>query len=530
VERAAWLLAACLAALPLLGGLVLLYRRFYRDDGNQARRIVKNSALPLLLRLLVRGLDLLVALIVLSVVAPELLGAYSLAALFIVQYLGTVSEFGLGLLLTREAAKAPLAAPRLFGLTLTLRLLLTAACVPAAALLIGVYALLGALGVGAALSPLGQQAIWILLLTLPASAYAGAVSALYMAAERMETPALVELITAILSTVARVAVVLLGFGVLGLAWAAVGVSLLAAAIFYLLQRREFFAPRLAWDGPALWGLARTAFPLMLNGLLLAVFFRFDTFLIRAFGGSDLAVQQYMMPYQVIGIAMILPPALVGAVFPMLARQAGDAANRAGLQRAQLGTLRVLLLLAMPLATAMTLLAPELVRFFTRANADAYLPESAHVLAVTAWFLPLSFVNGLNQYVLIALDRQRSITLAFGIAAAFNFGLNLLAVPLLGLLGASAVTILTECVLYLVFRRALRPEALAPGLLPLAWRPALAALVLAAALLPLKAFGLAAGPALLLAVPLGALAYGAALWALGVLGAEERALVRRVIGG
>lgn len=530
MDRLYWLLLACLVALPLLLALALVYRRLYRDEGNAARRIVKNSAVPLAFRLLVKGLDLVVALVVLSAIAPGVLGAYDLAALFVVQYLGALSDFGLGVLLTREAARAPEAGPRLFAATLTLRLLLCLACVPLVALLIGAYALLGALGVGTQLSLLGQQAIWILLLTLPFAAYSGAVTSLYMAAERMEVPALIELLTAILSTVARIGVVLLGFGVLGLSWAAVAVSALTALIFFALQRRAFFTPRLLWEGSLLRQLAATAFPLMLNGLLVAVFFRFDTFIIRAVAGSDLAVAQYAMPYRVLNIAMILPPIVVGAVFPLLSRAAvGAAADRPALLRAQRATLAALLALAFPLAMAMTLLAPELVRFFTRANAPAYLPASALVLAITAWFLPLSFVNGLNQYVLIALDRQRAITGAFALAASVNLGLNLVAVPLFGLLGASAVTILTEVVLYAVFARALRPEALAPSLLPLVWRPALAGLALALALLPLKALGLAPGPTLALAAPLGMLAYAAALWVLGALGAEERAMVRRVLG-
>lgn len=529
MSRTTLLLLGCLLALPLLAGLALLWRRRYRDEGNQARRLLKNSAVPLGLRLLVKGLDLVVALLVLSTIAPAALGAYDLAALFVVQYLGTLSEFGLGLLLTREAAREPAAARRLFGATLLLRLLLCVACVPVAALLIGGYALLGA-----PLSLVGQQAIWVLLLTLLPGAYSGAATSLYQAAEQMEVPAFLELLTAIVSTVARITVVLLGWGVLGLAWAAVAVSCATALAFGVLQTRSFFAPRLAWDASLLRGLARQSFPLMLNGLLLAVFFRFDAFLVRAFAGGDDAVALYTMPYRVLSIAMVLPPAIVGAVFPLLARRA--AGERAALAQAERVTLQALLLLAVPLATGMSLLAPQLVAFFTRDNAPFYLTISPVVLAVTAWFLPLSFVNGLSQYLLIALGRQGRITLAFGLSAAFNFGLNLLLIPLAGawglrssLVAASVVTILTEGVLYGVLRRELRPEGLSPPLGPLLWRPAGAALAMGLVLLPLRWLPLLPGLALLLAAVGGPLAYGAALWLLGAFGHEERALVRRVLG-
>src|SRR5690606_41318030 len=66
----------------------------------------------------------------------------------------------------------------------------------------------------------------------------------------------------------------------------------------------------------------------------------------------------------------------------------------------------------------------------------------------------------SQYVLIAVNRQAAITRAFLLGAAFNLGANLLLIPLLatylgrpewGLYAAAAVTILSELVLYAVFR-------------------------------------------------------------------------------
>jgi O-antigen/teichoic acid export membrane protein len=526
-DRILLLLIGCLAALPVLGGAALLWRRFYHDDEtNAARRIFKNSAVPLVLRLLVRGLDLVVAVVLLRQLAPDALGAYNLAALFVVQYLGTLSEFGLGTLLTREAAKEPQAASRLFAATLALRLLLVAACIPAVGLLIGLYWGLAQAGLGAPLSSLEQQALWVLVLTLVPGAYSGAVTALCYARERMELPALIELFTALLSTVARIGVVLLGGGVLALAWAAVGVSSITALLFVGLQFRWLFAPGLLWDTLLLRQLLGSGLPLMLNGLLVAVFFRFDTFLIRAFGDA-LAVQRYTMPYQVLGIAMILPPIIVNAVFPLLSRRAGE--ERVRLAQAQQTTLRALLLLALPLAMALSVLAVPLVMLFTGDNAPDYLlGGSALVLAITAWFLPLSFVNGLNQYLLIAIDQQRAITLAFAIAAISNLGLNLLAIPLFGLVGASVVTILTEVVLYVVLLRALRRERLVPPLFILGWRPLVAALAMGLGLLPLLRLDMPL-LILLLALPVGAASYGVMLWLLGAFGVEERALVRRVLG-
>ena len=66
-DRIKLFLFGTIALLLLLGLAALLWRRFYREDSaNTARRVVKNSAVPLVLRLIVRALDLLFAFVLLD--------------------------------------------------------------------------------------------------------------------------------------------------------------------------------------------------------------------------------------------------------------------------------------------------------------------------------------------------------------------------------------------------------------------------------------------------------------------------------
>ncbi|HET9222984.1 MAG TPA: oligosaccharide flippase family protein, partial [Roseiflexaceae bacterium] len=373
MQRSTLLLIGLAALLPLLALAALLWRRFYRDDpANTARRVVKNSAVPLTLRLFVRALDMAFLLILQRTLDAPQIGPYDLAVLFVGIYLATITEFGLGVLLTREAARDPAAAPRLFGSTLALRLLMVlCGAAPATLLLLGGYGLLSSAGLVESITPAGQQAIWVLLLTLLPSAYSSAVTALYNAAERMEVPALIEVATAVISMAARLAVLWLGFGIVGLSWAAVGVSTITALIFFRLQRRDFFTPTLRWDWIELRLLAVLALPLMFNNLLNTVFFRFDTFIVKAFGDGqgDFLVNQYNVAYKVISIATILTPAVTFAVFPTLSRRATG--ERTALAHAQNSTLSVLLLLAFPIAAGISVLAPELVLLVNGSKALEY---------------------------------------------------------------------------------------------------------------------------------------------------------------
>lgn len=531
--RLLWISAALVGVLALAGLAALLWRRLYRDDpANAARRVFKNSAVTFGLRLLVRGLDMVVFFLLAGSLNVARFGDYTFATLLVGQYLATFAEFGLGVLLTRDVARDPGAARRLFGVTLALRLLLVlAGALPLALLVVAALAALGQ-----PLSAEGTAVILIFLLTLVPAAYSGAVTALYNANERMEVPALMELVTASLNFLARIAVIVLALGIVGLAWAAVAVTTVTAVMFFFLQRRAFFPPSLRWDPPGMRALIPTALPLMLNTLLGVVFFRFDVFIVRAFGGAgaEELVGQYNLAYTILSLALIVPPAVTFAVFPLLSRRAGD--DRAGFAAAQGRTLQLLMALAFPMAMGLSVLAYDLVRLFTRSQFADY-QTSVVALAVLAWFLPLSFANGLLQYALIALDRQRSITTAFLIGAAFNLAANLVAIPAatlaLGrpewaLYAAAAITIVSELVLYLVFRPLLRGEGLAPHLAALSWRPLLAALAMGAAMLGIKAL-LPDWPGSVAAALVAPAAYGAALWALGGIGAEERALALRILG-
>lgn len=532
------LLIAIAVMLMLTAVGALLWKRIYRDDAeNVARRVLKNSTVPFVMRLIVRAIDMVFFVILIRWLPGAEVGAYFLAVMLVGQYLSTVVEFGLGVLLTRQVAQDPTAAPRLFSVTLLIRwLMVLVAAVPTTALLIGVYELLGRAGLGEALSPLGQQAAWIMLLTLIPSAYSGAVTALYNAAERMEVPALLEVVTAVIGFVVRLAVLWLGLGIIGLAWAAVAVTSITALIYLGLQVRTFFRPTLRWDWSLIVYLVPLALPLMFNNLLNAVFFTSDVFIVKAFGAGqgDVLVAQYQVAYKIITIAMILPPVVTFAVFPVLARRAVE--DRAAMVQAQNRTLQALLLMAFPIAMGLSVLSYDLVLLIEGSEARTYLPISAHVLSILAWFVPLSFVNGLLQYVLIAVNRQRAITRAFMIGATFNIVTNLIAVPWattvllqphVGLYAASATTILSEVVLLLIFLPLLRHEGLTPPLLALAWRPAVAALVMGAALL--GTLVLVGTWGWLVACGIAVPVYGATLWLLGAFGAEERALALRILG-
>ena len=105
--------------------------------------------------------------------------------------------------------------------------------------------------------------------------------------------------------------------------------------------------------------------------------------------------------------------------------------------------------------------------------DKFLPHGATALAILIWFLPLSYVNAITQYILIALDQQKWIAIAFALATVFNLATNIIFVPQYGYAAAAVTTVLSELVLLAPFVVIARRREISLPIISAGWRPALA---------------------------------------------------------
>jgi O-antigen/teichoic acid export membrane protein len=122
-----------------------------------------------------------------------------------------------------------------------------------------------------------------------------------------------------------------------------------------------------------------------------------------------------------------------------------------------------------------------------------------------------------------LGQQRFLTKAFILGLVFNVAANLVAIRYFSYVGAAFVTILSEIVLLIPFYYGVRRHLASIPFWSIAWRPTAAAAVMGIAL-----WGLVARTSLLVAVPVAGLLYVVLLVALGALGDDERALLRRLV--
>jgi O-antigen/teichoic acid export membrane protein len=506
------LMASFIAAIGLVVGAGYWFRQRLAGRLTAAttiQRIVKNVSVPLAAQLLNKMMDFAFAIFMLRLLGPLNAGKYAFAVVLI-GYFAIFTDFGLGTLLTREVAKAKDQANRYLANTAILRLLLTSFSIPL---------LLGVLGLYAWRSSLTPDIVWTSLLLMAAifpSGIASAFSSVFSAHEQMEFPAAVSLVSNLLRMVLGVTVLLLGWGIVGLGTVSFVVSMVTAVIFYRLLTRTFFRPSLEVDTAFQKGMLQTAYPLMINNFLSTIFFRIDVMLLKPMQG-DLVNGWYTTAYKFVDGLIIIPSLFTLAIFPILSRYAQ--AGRESLLRAYTLSLRALLLLGMPLAVGIALLADRIVVLFF---GHEYAP-SGTALMILIWFLPFSFINSLTQYVLIAVNQQRFLTFAFLLGAAFNILTNLILIPTYSYLGAAFTTILSEIVLLIPFLYAVRKHVGRVSLLAISWRPALASFAMGAILWWLRPLNIAA------LVIIGVIAYGVALVLLRTFNEEDRALVKGLLG-
>lgn len=302
----------------------------------------------------------------------------------------------------------------------------------------------------------------------------------------------------------------LGFGYYGLVLAnLLGVAILTISCWRGARRLGVRAVRTSM---AVWpSLLRASLPFGVIGFALGLSYKFDSILLNIFRG-DLETGYYNAAYNLIFSTVVLSNVVNSALYPSLARQAST--NSEALPPIYQRALRYLVLLSLPIAIGVFVLAGQLIPFLYTA---AYQPAVA-VLQILIWVVPFMFISEFLGYIVVIGGKEKQVARAVIVSTLANVAANLVLVPWLGLFGASVMTVLTEVILvgqYLWHLRAM--------LRHFDWGYIVVRPVVAAAAMGSLMF-LGRGLSLPTEIALGAVAYFGLLLVLGVVGKEELAFL------
>lgn len=531
----------------LLGGY-WLWGRYYHPSGDEdeVRTVAKNSLVPMILNLSNKAVDFAFAMLYVRILGPAGTGQYA----FVVAVYGIfeiVSRYGLGTLLTRDVSADKNQSSRYLTNVIALRTLLWLVSLPLLGLVIWIYRSFDNIGLGwttVELTAIGTQEVQALLIFAVAMLFANwadALSSTFMAFEKMEYPAGLANAVALMKVALGALVLILGWGYVGLAAVSLVMNILQTIWLYGLLRRTLFVPEWKWDWRLQKWMINNSGPLMINHLLATIFWRIDLWILRPLAGSA-ALGLYSVGLKYLDGLNIIPSVFTMAVFPLMSRYARRDQEAEGggenLLRAYVLCLRLLVIVCLPIAMIVTLVARDLVylvggaEYLDVAETFRFLGRevtvpwggSALALRVIIWSIPIGFVNSITQYVLIAVNQQRYLTKAFIIGVIFNVVGNLIFIPGFGYIGAAVVTIFSEFSLLFPFYASVRRHVGSVPWWSIFWRPALA--VGAMGVIAYGLMGLELNPWVAAAVSL--VGYGVGLVVTGVFRQQDMAVVMQAL--
>jgi O-antigen/teichoic acid export membrane protein len=453
-------------------------------------RAVLNTALVLAARIVSR----LVALVTVVVLANHLGGDGYGRYTTLVAYsalVSVVADLGLNTLYTREAARDPERLSRFLSTLFTGKLALGLA---ASLMLFGALAFAG---LGNLLVP---GAVLLVFTT-----YASLLRNTFYAVGRLEF----EAVTILCEIAIQAGLILFGArtgqGVPFFIWAyAASYGFTCAYCLVVIPLFRLAPLSFVFDFALFKGWLRLAYPFAIGSFLTNLYFKADVPILQHFKPFQ-EVGWYQFAYKPFESLQFLPLAIQTVVYPLLGVYYRESA--AQLSAAYARFFKILLVLGWPISVGTFVLVHPIGRLFR------LFPQSEPSLRILSLAIVFLFVNSAFTAMLYAIDRQDLFAWATAIAVVVNLTLNFLLIPLYGYLAASATTVVTEAAFsvagwWLVGRRHKLPW------LRLSWRVVIAGLAMGAVLVPL------AGRSILISIPAGVAAYGAALWLLRAVQRDE----------
>ena len=181
---------------------------------------------------------------------------------------------------------------------------------------------------------------------------------------------------------------------------------------------------------------KLSWPLLLSGAAVVIYMKIDQVMIKTMlTASDVGL--YGVAARISEAVYFIPGIIAGSLFPAIIAARGEDYYQQRLQNLYDLVIWIAILIAVPV----TVLAPNIVSILF---GDAY-EESAQVLMLHVWASLFVFFGVARGRWIVNEGLQRAALLFTLAGAVANVLLNLLLIPVLGILGAAIATVLSVAV-------------------------------------------------------------------------------------
>jgi len=427
------------------------------------------------------------------------------AASALIALLAGLADYGTSAYLLREGARRPGDLAELLGEVQSLRMIL--AC------------LLVLVSTGAAFA-LGFDAA-----TIEVTALLGIASGLKMVGttgllglqvlERVGELAAVRAVIAALEFAGTAITLVLGGGILAVAFMLVGVDATSPVIAWTRLRRHF-GGRIRLAAPRLGTTLRAAGPFAATAALFAAVEYLDSIIVRVLLGNR-ATGLYGAAYRILIALQVIPLVVTQALTRSVTGLATTDRDR--MARLHSTGVRYLTIAAAPLAFGGALVAGPLLRLV---YGGRYVGADTALSLLLLSLVPV-FAGWMAITTAYAIGRERAVAAAAAVLLVANGIGNVLLVPVSGIEAAAAVTLGTDLVFWLVITALLARDGVPPRLGPTLVRPLVAGVVMGASVAPLRHLPL------VIPVVVGAVVYAGLLVLLRAVRRDDLRRVRGLVG-
>jgi len=259
-----------------------------------------------------------------------------------------------------------------------------------------------------------------------------------------------------------------------------------------------------------WGLVRKALPIGIGTVMTQIYFNFDITMLGFMKGIEEA-GLYTAVYKLLMFLLLIDRVFSMVILPLISRYYRESKER--LEGILSFAAKAVIALVLPISAGGAVLALPIVRLI---YGEGYTPAS-FAFQIVIWTLTITTIGSIYTQGLIASGNEKKYAVAMVTGTVANIILNVIMIPILGIVGAAMATVCSEIVMVLLMRHAFN-RIIRVQILPHIVRPAFASAVMCISLYFLRTLNV------VLLVLIGAIIYILFLYITGGITKDDIRLV------
>lgn len=302
-----------------------------------------------------------------------------------------------------------------------------------------------------------QLVIYIMSISVIFNSFAGLISSIFQAYEKMEYTSIGIIINSIILFVGVMAAIYYQLNVLAFATVYAVSNFALFLVYIIICTKKFVSPFWEMDFSFLRQKLKLALPFGITSVFVTIYYWIDSIMLSVMVGNE-AVGLYNAAYRLILVLLFVPSVLNMAIFPAMSQFYVN--SKKSLKIAYEKYFKYMAILGIPLGVGTTLLANKIILIIYGVE----YTNATIALQILVWSTVIIFMSGAFARLLEASDKQILITKITAICAIINIILNLIIIPKYGYIGASVITVLTELLAFILGLKAV--SAMNYGFMPI----------------------------------------------------------------